>query len=591
LKDETDGNPFFLGALIASLAENGMLHTPDGEWLSHAQLNEMEIPAEVRVVIERRLRRLGTRQRQALDAAAVIGQTFDVAIVASVLGLGLDDTIDVLEEAVKAGVLREQGPGRLGFAHALVRHAAVAHLSLTRLARLHWRVAEEIERNSGDAPNLGEVAYHYAAGRDVGDPATIARSALAAGDDAMGCLAFEDAARQFRTTLDALKGMPPDDNLRYRVLVSLAEALNCMTVADVAQPIWLEAAEVARRNRDSDGLFRAMTGYAYMLRLVPDPDADRLLDELIELLPLGDSPVRAQALAWKASQTWGRDPELAAEAVRMARRTGDSMATMGTLSSIVWLESGGPNTHAMLAAAESLNQLADTECSQSPRELWAATRNLVWARMRLGQRAEAEQALVTCHRLALETRQGLAMNNTLIWDAAIATAEGRFSDGKRIAAEAQEHGGAHNAVVALAYGAQILAARMEQGATERVIASLRQLDVLLDHMPAWRAMLVGALAESGDDSEVAGELGRLLAGDSYLPADQTASLALRYLCEICRQVRDADAAKRLLPHVAPTKPGPARPGHRWPRPHAHRHRSGQRTPSCAASAPRRRGRR
>jgi class 3 adenylate cyclase/tetratricopeptide (TPR) repeat protein len=552
LKEETDGNPFFLGALIGHLVESGMLRTPGGQWLTPAQLNDLELPSGVRVMIERRLGRLSPRQRQALDAAAIVGQSFSVTTVASVLGIGLDDTIDALDEAVKVGLLREHGPGHLGFAHALVRHAAVANLSLTRQARLHWRVAEELERTTGDtASHLDAIAYHYAAGRDVGNPAAIVRSALAAGDDAMRRLAFEDAVHQFRTALEALEGMPSDDNLRYRVLVSLAEALNCMTGADVAQPLWLDAAEVARRRRDGDGLFRAMMGYSYMLRLVPDREADRLFDELIELLPPGDSSVRAQALAWKAGRTWERDPQLAAEAVGMARRTGDPMALMGTLGSTVWLESAGPNTEAMLAAAESLSQLVETDDAQPVHMVWTATRSLVWARMRLGQRDEAEQALAKCRRLALETRQGLAMHNTMIWDAALAIAEGRFSDGKRIAADAQEHGGAHNSVVALAYGAQILAARMEQGATERVVASLRQLGVLLDHMPAWRAMLVGALAETGDDSQVVGQLRDLLSGDSHLPTDHTAPLGVRYLCEICRQVRDVEAAKTLLPDVAP----------------------------------------
>ena len=174
LKEETDGNPFFLEALIAHLSESGMLLTSTGVWLTPTQLNELGTPSGVRMMIERRLGRLGPRQRQALDAAAVIGQAFDATTLASVLGIGLDETIDALEEAVKAGLLREQGPGRLCFAHALVRHAAVANLSLTRQARLHWRVAEEIERNSADvSSHLDAIAYHYAAGGDVGDPATV----------------------------------------------------------------------------------------------------------------------------------------------------------------------------------------------------------------------------------------------------------------------------------------------------------------------------------------------------------------------------------------------------------------------------------
>ncbi len=556
LKEETDGNPFFLGALITHLAESGMLLTPTGEWLTPAQLNDLEIPSGVRLMIERRLGRLDPRPRQALDAAAVVGQTFDVTTVASVLGIGLDETIDALEEAVKAGLLREQGPGRLCFAHALVRHAATANLSLTRQARLHWRVAEEIERTSGDlSSHLDAIAYHYAAAGDVGDPSITVRSALAAGDDATRRLAFEDAVHHFRVALDTLERLPADLDRRFRVLSSLADALNSLTLPDAAQPLWLEAADLARRRGDPEGLFRTLDGYTYILRLTPDPNVDRLLDELLELLPPGDSPVRARALGWRASQAGSDDSELAAQAVAMARRTGDADAITETLHSTLWLESRGPDAAAMLSAAEDLYQIARTlsDSRVAGRNTWSTARSLAWARLRVGRRTDAEQALARCREQATESRQGIAMNNSLLWDAAIATAEGRFGDGKRIAAAAQEHGGRHNAVVALGYGAQILAARMEQGVVDKVIGGLRQLDLLLDQLPAWRAMLAGALADAGQHTAAAIEFERLFLtlDDSRLARHDSTPLAVRYLPEVCRQLGHVAAAETLLPHITP----------------------------------------
>ncbi len=334
-------------------------------------------------MIERRLARLEPYQRQALAAAAVIGQTFDVTTVASVLDFGLDETIDALEKAVKAGVLREQGPGRLGFVHALVRHAAVANLSLTRMARLHWRVAEELERTTGDSSSqLGEIAYHYAAGASVGDAATIVRTAIAAGDDAMRRLAFEDGAQQFRNALDALDRMPVDPETRFRVLISLADALNALTMLDVAQPLWLEAADLARRRRDPDGLFVALHGYTYVLSISRDPNVDHLLDELLELSPPGDSPIRARALGWKASYGSRRDGQLAAEALAMARRTGDAVAIAATLASTFILHEGSPDAAAMLDTAEELYQIRKgLDRLQGGSRSWV-TRNLVWSRFR-----------------------------------------------------------------------------------------------------------------------------------------------------------------------------------------------------------------
>jgi class 3 adenylate cyclase len=553
LRDETGGNPFFLGALLTHLAEAGSLRKPDGEWLTGLELDEMGIPSEVRGVVERRLVRLEPPQLQAVAAAAVIGQTFEVAIVASVVGFGLDETIDALDKAVKVGVLREHGPGRLGFVHALVRHAVVANLSLTRLARLHWRVAEEIERTAGDVSSRrGEVAYHYAAGGDVGEPASIVRSAIAAGDDALRRLAFEDAAHQFRNALDALGRMPVDPETRFHVLISLADALNALTMPDAAQPLWLEAADLARRRRDPDGLFVAVHGFTYLLPIGPNPNVDQLLDDLLELSPPGDSAIRARALGLKASYGSRRDGPLAAEALAMARRTGDAVALAAALASMLILQQGSPDAAAMLATAEELYQTR--KALDEPRggtRPWV-TRNLVWARFRLGRRADAERTLEDYRHQASQSRQGIFINNGLLWDAAIATAEGRFNDAERIAAEAQEHGGRHNAIVALGYGAQILAARMEQGAVDKVIDGLRRLDLRLEQLLAWRAMLAGALADTGQHSAAAIELGQLLKGDdSPFPLHDSAPLAVRYLAEVCRQLHDAAAARTLLPHVKP----------------------------------------
>jgi tetratricopeptide (TPR) repeat protein len=237
----------------------------------------------------------------------------------------------------------------------------------------------------------------------------------------------------------------------------------------------------------------------------------------------------------------------------MARRTGDAEAVTGTLASTVFLESCGSNASAMLQAAEDLYETAKG-CArfQVAGNGWWIARALTWARLRAGRRADAERALAECRAQAAETRHGIAVNNSLLWDASLATAEGRFDDAKRIAVAAQERGGPHNAIVALGYGAQIQAARMEQGAVDKVIGALRASDLVLDQLPGWRAMLAGAFAHAGRHAAAAAELDRVLArADSPLPPGHSAPLAVRYLPEVCRQLNDTSAARALLPHVEP----------------------------------------
>ena len=111
--------------------------------------------------------------------------------------------------------------------------------------------------------------------------------------------------------------------------------------------------------------------------------------------------------------------------------------------------------------------------------------------------------------------------------------------------------GQNTALVQLAYTAQILAARMEQGRLSEVITTLRQLDSLDIVLPEWRAMLVGALADAGQHAEASTELHKLLDDPlTGFPA-QASSLAIRHLTEACRLLGDSDGANALLPHVEP----------------------------------------
>ena len=129
LHQQTDGNPFFLDALLIHLDDVAYLRRDDGEWLTTTELEAVGVPQRVRGVISRRMAGLSTASRRALDVAAVTGQVFEERIVRHVLGITPDDTLDALEEALDAGLVREQEAGRLSFAHALVRQAVLDGLS------------------------------------------------------------------------------------------------------------------------------------------------------------------------------------------------------------------------------------------------------------------------------------------------------------------------------------------------------------------------------------------------------------------------------------------------------------------------------
>ena len=158
--------------------------------------------------------------------AAVAGLVFDERVISGVLDSNLDDTVDALDAAIAAGLIREVDTGRFVFAHALVRHTVLDDLSRTRLARLHWLIAEQLERHHPS--RLGEIAHHYAFGRQIGDDATVARTSLAAGEDAL------NVSRSTRRPATCGRPSPPSTGCRPTLICatsSLPPSVNALIAA------------------------------------------------------------------------------------------------------------------------------------------------------------------------------------------------------------------------------------------------------------------------------------------------------------------------------------------------------------------------
>jgi len=560
LRRTTDGNPFFLTALLGHLDEVAFVRSDDGAWIGVDELAAARIPGNVRGVITRRRSFLSSQARRALEVAAVVGLVFEERTVRGVMSSGPDETVEALDAAVAAGLVREIDAGRFSFVHALVRQAVLDELSRTALARLHWRVAEELEAEVVDRPRASEIAYHYAEGGDVGDPGTVARWSLAAADEAIEGAAFDEAVAHLRTALSALDRMDPDPDLRYRALRSLGQSLNALADEHGSERAWLEAADIARELGDPDRLFATVVGYGYVVRLHGDPELTRLLDDVLDLLGPGDSPIKASALGWRAvpampseRSRWSRrNLDMVEDAVAMGRRTGDESALATTLRSRLLLNAYSNDAAAMLRDAEEILALGPVGGVAITRDTAAVFRDHAVALLRLGQRTKAEESLALAIQEAEREGLRMAKGGALVLQSALARAEGRFAEAKGLAAEAARRAEPENMVTQLVYRSQIVATRMEEGRLSEVIAGLRAFDNSGVVAPAWRAMLANALADDGQHQEASEYLRRLLDDQpSMFLDDNAAPLAIRHLTEACRQLDDTARSSAMLPHVEP----------------------------------------
>jgi predicted ATPase len=139
LNEPTEGNAFFVQELLRTLLERGeILQASSGRWEPRAGA-AVAVPATVQAAVLERVSRLSAPAQDTLGLASVLGQRFqfdDLLATASQMpqtSEALTSTTAlsqveaetrleaVLEEAVRARVLREVGGNGYAFSHALAQ--------------------------------------------------------------------------------------------------------------------------------------------------------------------------------------------------------------------------------------------------------------------------------------------------------------------------------------------------------------------------------------------------------------------------------------------------------------------------------------
>ena len=360
-----------------------------------------------------------------------------------------------------------------------------------------------------------------------------------------------------RTALAALDRMAPDRARRYGVLRSLGQV--CSALADYrgSGEAWLAAAALARQLGDPDRLFATVVGYGYVVRVDGVVQLVRMLDDVLALAGPDDSAVRASALGRRAVpalsngglRSTSGDRKMVEAAVAMAERTGDRSAVAATVRSRLPLLGRSGDAVGMLRDAETLVAAGPVGGVTITRDTAASLRDYAAALLRVGRRSDAERQIGLAQAEAGRNGLRMAMGTALIFESALATASGRFGDGKRLAARAVSESQPDNVVTQLVYAGQILAARLEQGRLTEVIDGLRRLQGFGLVAPAWSAMLATALADNGDRAEATSVLAGLDDSFERGPDDFAAPMTLRHLVESCRLLGDQQRARVLLPHA------------------------------------------
>lgn len=272
--------------------------------------------------------------RRVLAAAAVQGVELHRELLSELLG-DAEDVAGAVEEARRAGLLRERPDGRLAFVHALVVETLYEALDVAQREAFHARIGERLAARPEVDPAL--AAEHLFRARATLDANRVVAACEQAASAAMRRLGFEEAVRWLeRALVCADEGAAPRP--RLRLLVALAEARARASGARGAKAASDRAVALARALGDDRAQARAVLAFGLGRGTVSDVPDLRWRSRIEQALAdhRDATPERA-ALLWMLAESLWLTPEveraraLVRESLELAEEVGDEDVRAGAL--------------------------------------------------------------------------------------------------------------------------------------------------------------------------------------------------------------------------------------------------------------------
>ena len=411
LHEMTDGNPFFLHEIVRLIADRDLSQVGD------RALDALALPQGVKDAIGRRLDALSPECNDVLRSAAVLGREFGLALLEAMhpgdAQREREALLELLGEALDAGVIVESAHGRYAFSHALTRQTLYEELRSPQRIALHRRAGAAIERawgaGSGELDRHAELAHHFFEAAPGGDVDKAIRYAVAAAESCHRAHAYDEAVNFHERALEALElAVPVDETRRAELTLALGQARFVAGARDLALHTLRGAADLARPLGRVDLMAQAaiaIRGFGEMGTL-PEPGVTELLHECLEVLPDDQQALRASLLSrlnGAAAMSMDERHRLARQAVEIAECCEDPVSLRDAYGALWWATLGPDRLAERDALGRKLRALA--ERTGDPRSRLQALECDIGASLLRGDRGATERSLDEFEQVARELRQ------------------------------------------------------------------------------------------------------------------------------------------------------------------------------------------
>jgi len=267
------GNPLFVEEIVRSLVERGALSGERGAYTPVAPVEDIALPETIQAVLASRIDRLSPRDKDVLQAAAVVGPAVSIELLRAIVELPAPELTASLERLAAAELLVPADlPDERAFHHPLAQEVAYRTQLLDRRRRTHAGVARALLAIHGPAASAyaSLLAHHF---DEAGEQLEAARWHEHAGRRVARSDPTE-GVRHCRRVTTLVAGLPES---RETLLLGLTSRIALLEIGRIAgiddrasRDLFEEARPVAERLGNPRGHAFLLTSYGRLCGVAGD---------------------------------------------------------------------------------------------------------------------------------------------------------------------------------------------------------------------------------------------------------------------------------------------------------------------------------
>ncbi|HEY1959523.1 MAG TPA: protein kinase [Polyangiaceae bacterium] len=416
VRERAGGHPLFVEEIIKGLLDADAVSVAEGRVVAMRLLGqELALPKTLRGLVASRIARLEAMAKTTLQAAAVLGDPIDSAVLARMLNQPLATLEKSLSALKSAELLAHASASELHFTSPIMREVVVDALPQDAARDMHAAAGVALEQELGERSweQAARIAMHF---YESGDRELAATYFAKSGERRLEARQLEAAVRDYARAIELCDMARRDPRELAGWLDALATGVRLVRSAPEAEDTC--ARVIARLDKEGDPELRVRTRVAAARLLVALHKFDAATPHLAEAERIAGGRAELMKIVLVASAElagrrgdFNRSLELLTRMQKLATAEGDKQEEHKILTNLAQAHAAlGDRAAAMQALERAEQLLPDDSAAACERQ---KLRGLVHFFLRDFRRAagEIEKAIDVARSLGLTYEVGVNLHN------------------------------------------------------------------------------------------------------------------------------------------------------------------------------------